>query len=47
MAPGARVLVRVQPEPDPGWQRLRWRLQALFEAARELPLQGPEDETKD
>jgi hypothetical protein len=42
-APGARVMVRVLPEPDPGWQRLRWRLQALVEAVRELPLQGPED----
>lgn len=43
-APGARVIVRVLPEPEPGWQRLRWRLQGLFEALRELPLQGPEDE---
>jgi hypothetical protein len=43
LAPGARVMVRVQPEPDPGWRRLRWRLQALFEAVRDLPLQGPED----
>ena len=43
VAPGTRVRVRVLPEPDPGWQRLRWRLQALFETLRELPLQGPED----
>lgn len=42
-APGARMLVHVLPEPDPGWRRLRWRLQALFEDLRELPLQGPED----
>lgn len=43
VAPGARVRVRVLPEPDPGWQRLRWRVQALFETLRELPLQRPED----
>lgn len=42
-APGDRVLVRVLPEPDPGWQRLRWRLQLLFEALRDLPVEGPED----
>jgi hypothetical protein len=42
-APGARLVVHVLPEPDPGWRRLRWRLQALFEDLRELPLQGPED----
>lgn len=43
VAPGARVLVRVLPQPDPGWARLRWRLRALFEAVRDLPLQGPEE----
>jgi hypothetical protein len=43
LAPGMRVTVQVLPEPDPGWQRLRWRLQGLFEAVHELPLQGPED----
>jgi hypothetical protein len=42
-APGARVMVRVQPQPDPGWARLRWRLRTLAETVRELPLQGPED----
>ncbi len=42
-APGARIVVHVLPEPDPGWPRLRWRLQALFEDLRDLPLQGPED----
>jgi hypothetical protein len=42
-APGARVVVHVLPEPDPGWSRLRWRLQSLFDALRNLPLQGPED----
>jgi hypothetical protein len=43
VAPASRVSVRVLPEPDPGWQRLRWRLQALLESVRDLPLQGPED----
>jgi hypothetical protein len=43
VAPGSRVMVRVQPQPDPGWARLRWRLGALVEAVRDLPLQGPED----
>jgi hypothetical protein len=43
LAPGARVTVQVLPEPDPGWQRLRWRLQDLFETVRALPLQEPED----
>jgi hypothetical protein len=41
--PGARVTVRVGPHPDPGWPRLRWRLRALADAVRTLPLQGPED----
>jgi hypothetical protein len=43
LAPGARVLVRVLEPPDPGWRRLRWRLQVLLDALRALPLQGPED----
>ena len=43
VAPGAKVLVRVLPQPDPGWTRLRWRLAALFDAVRDLPLQGPDD----
>ena len=42
-APGARVVVRVGPHPDPGWARLRWRLRAFVEGVRTLPLQGPED----
>jgi hypothetical protein len=42
-APGARVAVRVEPHPDPGWPRLRWRLQALAEAVRTLPVLAPED----
>jgi hypothetical protein len=43
LAPGARVTVQVLPEPDPGWQRLRWRVQGLLETVHELPLQGPEE----
>jgi hypothetical protein len=43
VAAGARVMVRVLPQPDPGWRRLRWRLHALLDAVRYLPLQGPED----
>ncbi|WP_229411026.1 MULTISPECIES: hypothetical protein [unclassified Massilia] len=42
-APASKVLVRVLPQPDPGWSRLRWRLALLFEAVRELPVQGPGD----
>jgi hypothetical protein len=42
-APGAHLVVHVLAEPDPGLGRLRWRLQALFEAVRDLPLEGPED----
>lgn len=42
-APGGRVLVRVLPRPDPGWQRLRWRLRTLADAVRGLPLQGPQE----
>jgi hypothetical protein len=43
LAPDSNVTVRVLPQPDPGWARLRWRLAALAEAARGLPLQGPDD----
>jgi len=43
VARGSRVTVRVGPHPDPGWPRLRWRLRALVEAVRTLPVQGPED----
>ena len=42
-APAARVLVRVLAQPDPGWARLRWRLTALFDALRVLPVRAPED----
>jgi hypothetical protein len=43
LAPGARVLVRVLEQPDPGWARLRWRLRALVDAVRALPVQAPDD----
>jgi hypothetical protein len=42
-APGAQVAVRVDPHPDPGWPRLRWRLRTLADAVRTLPVLGPED----
>jgi hypothetical protein len=41
-APGNTVTVRVLPHPDPGWDRLRWRLHALADALRELPMRAPE-----
>ena len=41
-APGNTVTVRVLAHPDPGWDRLRWRLHALKEVVRELPVHGPE-----
>jgi hypothetical protein len=40
--PGGLLRVRVVPMPDPGWERLRWRLGNLGHAIRTLPLQGPE-----
>jgi hypothetical protein len=43
VAPGARVRVEVLAAPDPGWERLSWRLRLLLDGVRELPLQGPED----
>ena len=43
LAPASTVTVRVLPQPDPGWSRLRWRLAALLDAVKTLPLQGPED----
>jgi len=42
-APAARVLVRVLAQPDPGWARLRWRLAALPDAIRALPVRAPDD----
>lgn len=40
---GGTLLVRVVPLPDPGWERLRWRLGGLGHALRTLPLVGPRD----
>jgi hypothetical protein len=42
VAPGHAVTVRVGNHPDPGWARLGWRLRALGEAVRTLPIEGPE-----
>lgn len=41
-APGEQVVVRVGPYPDPGWERLTWRLQALADAVRRTPSRRPE-----
>ncbi|UVW28150.1 hypothetical protein [Massilia sp. H6] len=38
---GGTLLVRVVPMPDPGLERLRWRLGNLERAIRTLPLQAP------
>lgn len=43
VAPASKVMVKVLPQPDPGWARLRWRLAALLDAVRDLPLRGPDD----
>ena len=43
VAPASTVTVNVLPQPDPGWARLRWRLAALLDAIRDLPLRGPDD----
>lgn len=40
--PGGVLRVRVVPMPDPGMERLRWRLANFGHAVRTLPLQGPE-----
>jgi hypothetical protein len=37
-----QVIVHVVPMPDPGWDRLRWRWEALVQALRELPIRGPD-----
>ena len=39
---GGSLLVRVVRLPDPGWQRLRWRLGAFADALRTLPLVAPQ-----
>lgn len=41
--PGGTLLVRVVRLPDPGWERLRWRLGGLGHALRTLPLVAPSD----
>lgn len=41
--PGGVLLVHVVRLPDPGWERLRWRLGALGHALRTLPLVAPQD----
>lgn len=40
---GGTLTVRVVRLPDPGWDRLRWRLEALTQALRTLPLVAPND----
>ena len=42
-APGHVVMVRVLPQPDPGLPRLGWRLRALLDGVRELPVRAPEE----
>lgn len=39
---GGRVVLSVVAAPGPGWERLRWRLGALVQAVRYLPLKSPE-----
>ncbi|MFC5480089.1 hypothetical protein [Massilia suwonensis] len=38
---GGTLTVRVVRLPDPGWDRLRWRLDALVQGLRTLPLVAP------
>ena len=39
--PGGVLRMRVVPMPDPGMERLRWRLGNFGHAIRTLPVQGP------
>ncbi len=39
---GGTLTVRVVRLPDPGWERLRWRLVALGQGLRTLPLEAPQ-----
>ena len=39
---GGELLVHVVRLPDPGWDRLRWRLRALVDRLRHLPLVAPQ-----
>jgi hypothetical protein len=36
-----QMMVRVVAQPDPGWDRLRWRVQALVHDLRYLPIKEP------
>lgn len=38
---GGQLRVSVVAAPDPGWERLRWRLAALVHAVRYLKLRAP------
>ncbi|RZA35784.1 MAG: hypothetical protein EOP92_08705 [Lysobacteraceae bacterium] len=40
--PGGVLRVRVVPMPDPGLERLRWRLSNFSHLVRTMPVQGPE-----
>jgi len=40
--PGGALRLTIVPMPDPGWERLRWRLANLGHAIRTMPLQGPD-----
>ena len=40
--PGGALRVQVVPMPDPGLERLRWRLGNLANAIRTVPLKGPD-----
>lgn len=42
LLPGGVLRVRVVRMPDPGWERLRWRLGNVGNAIRMLPVQGPD-----
>jgi hypothetical protein len=39
---GGTLTVQVVGLPDPGWDRLRWRLEALVQGLRTLPLVAPQ-----
>jgi hypothetical protein len=39
---GGTLTVQVVRLPDPGWDRLRWRFEALGPALRTLPLVAPQ-----
>ena len=36
-----QMMVRVLAQPDPGMERLRWRVTALLHGLRYLPIKGP------